>query len=233
VAKARAALARAQAKAAEAERKAAAKKGPGPVRNTTDVDSRLMPVRGGGFVQGYNAQAVRSSDGLCLGTSVTADTTDYASFEPMMRQAEAAAAVLRAHARGPLHRRRAKIGRMLGDAGYCSEHNLTLGGPDRLIATGTRRDLEKTARDGAGPAPPAQMTAAAAMAARLAAPHEITAYRRRGPIAEGLFGNIKHNLGFRRFSMRGLARANGEWAFQNTVTNLLKIHATCWQPAQT
>ena len=40
------------------------------------------------------------------------------------------------------------------------------------------------------------------------------------------------NLGFRRFSMRGLPRANGEWAFQNTVTNLLKIHATGWTPAR-
>jgi Transposase DDE domain len=70
------------------------------------------------------------------------------------------------------------------------------------------------------------------MAARLAAPQGITAYRHRGPIAEGPFGNIKHNQGFRRFSMRGLPRARGEWAFQNTVTNLLKIHATGWAPAQ-
>ena len=60
VAKARAALERAQARAAEAARRAAAKKGPGPVRNLTDVDSRLMPVRGGGFLQGYNPQNVVS-----------------------------------------------------------------------------------------------------------------------------------------------------------------------------
>ena len=31
--------------------------------------------------------------------------------------------------------------------------------------------------------------------------------------------------------MRGLARASGEWAFQNTVANLLKIHTTGWQPS--
>ena len=104
-----AALERAEAEAAEAGRKAAAKTGPGPVRNITDPDSRLMPVRGGGFIQGYNAQAVHSADGLCLGTMLTQDTTDYASFEPMMRHAQAARDLLRAHARGPLHRRRAKI----------------------------------------------------------------------------------------------------------------------------
>jgi transposase len=232
VAKARAALERAKAAAAGRERKAAAKKGPGPVRNITDVDSRLMPIRGGGFLQGYNAQAVRSADGLCLGTAVTQDTTDYASFEPMMHQAQAASSRLRACARGPLHRRRATIGTALADAGYCSQANLTMDGPDRLIATGKHRDLEKAAHGGNGPGPPAHTQATAAMAARLATPQGIAAYRRRGPLAEGPFGDIKHNRGFRRFSMRGLPRASGEWAFQNTVTNLLKIHATGWAPAQ-
>ena len=43
-------------------------------------------------------------------------------------------------------------GLFLADAGYCSEGNLTLPGPDRLIATGKHRDLEKRARAGGGPA---------------------------------------------------------------------------------
>jgi transposase len=230
VAKARAALQRAKAKAAHRDRAAAAGKGPGPVRNLTDLDSRLMPVRGGTFIQGYNAQAMHSGDGLCLATGLTQDTTDYASFEPMMRKAQAASGLLRARARGPLHRRRARIGTALADAGYCSEHNLTIEGPDRLIATGTRRHLEKAAHGSTGPGPPARGQATAAMAARLATPQGIAAYRRRGPIAEGPFGDIKHNRGFRRFSMRGLPRASGEWAFQNTVTNLLKIHAALTRP---
>jgi len=181
VAKARAALERALAKAAERERAAAAKKGPGPVRNTTDPDSRLMPVRGGGFLQGYNAQAMQSADGLCLGTGLTKDTTDYASFEPMLSKAQAAQDLLRAHARGPLHRLRAKIGTALADAGYCSEHNLTTGGPDRLIATGTRRGLERSARQARAGPPAHGGEAAAAMAARLATPQGIAAYRQRGP----------------------------------------------------
>jgi transposase len=203
---------------------------PGPVRNITDPASRLMPVRGGGFIQGYNAQAVHSADGLCLATTVTQDTTDYASFEPMMARAQAASGLLRARARGPLHRKRAKIGTMLADAGYLSGHNLTLPGPDRLIATGNRRDLEQAARQD-GQATPGPAGPAAAMARRLATPAGMAAYRRRGPIAEGPFGNTKHNQGFRRFSLRGLQRVTSEWAFQNAVTNLLKIHATGYSPA--
>jgi hypothetical protein len=217
-------LEQARQRAAEPEKKAG-QAGPVPVRNITDPHSRLMPVRGGGFIQGYNAQAVHSADGLCLATALTQDTTDYASFEPMMRQAQAAATLLRAHARGPLHRLRAKIGTALADAGYRSQANLTCPGPDRLIATGKRRDLESSARQPGTPLPPGDLAPAAAMAARLATPQGIATYRCRGPIAETPFGDIKHNRGFRRFSMRGLQRTTGEWAFQNTVTNILKIHA--------
>jgi transposase len=207
--------------------KAAAGQGAGQVRNLTDPDSRLMPVRGGGFAQAFNAQAQHSADGLCLAVLVTADTTDFAAFAPMMAKAQAASDLLRAHARGPLHRRRAAIGIQLADAGYCCEANLASPGPARLIATGKHRDLAKAAPPGNGHGG----GLAAAMAARLADPPGRAAYRQRSPIAEGPFGHLKHNLGFRRFSMRGLARANGEWAFANTVTNLLKIHATGWQPS--
>jgi transposase len=218
-------LERARARAAEAAAREDDRAGPGPARNITDPHSRLMPVRGGGFIQGYNAQAIHSADGLCLGTLVTQNTTDYASFEPMMAQAQAASGLLRAAARGPLHRKRATIGTVLADAGYLSEHNLTLPGPDRLIATGKRRDLARAS--GGHPATPAggrSGDATAAMAARLAAGPGRAAYRRRGPLAEGPFGDIKNNRGFRRFSLRGLQRVTSEWAFQNIAANLLKIY---------
>ena len=78
--------AKAQARAAGCGRtRPAPGKGPGPVRNITDPDSRLMPVRGGGFIQGYNAQNLASEDGLIIGTELTNDTTDTTWFEPMLR----------------------------------------------------------------------------------------------------------------------------------------------------
>jgi transposase len=232
-------LEKAKARAAEAERKRAAREqartGPGPVANITDPHSHLMPVRGGGFVQGYNAQAAHSADGLCLGGLVTAQTTDYACFGPLLEQIAAAQDILRAHARGPIRRLRARTGTVLADAGYCSEANLTCPGPDRLIATGTRRGQAAAAAGRTDPARRADGRAlggtAAAMAARLASHPGSIIYRQRGPIAETPFGNRKHNHGFRAFSMRGLARVSGEWTFQNTVENLLKIHAAGWQPA--
>ena len=82
---ARIALAKAEAAGRGAERKAAARKEPGPVRNITDPDSRLMPVRGGGFIQGYNAQNVTSEDGLIIATELTCATTDTGVVHPDAR----------------------------------------------------------------------------------------------------------------------------------------------------
>jgi transposase len=222
-------LEKAKARAAEAERKAAQKQqaGPGPVANITDPHSHLMPLRGGGFIQGYNAQAARSADGLILAGLITSQTTDYGCFSALLGQIAAASDLLRVHARGPLNRKKARTGIVLADAGYLSQANLTCPGPDRLIATGNRRGQADPGRASTR----ALGQAAAAMAARLASPPGPAFYRQRAPLIEGAFGHRKHNLGFRRFSMRGMARVQGEWTFCNTIENLMKIHATGWQPA--
>ena len=198
-----------------AGQQAARPEGQPPRRNVTDPGSRLMPVRGGGFIQGYNAQNLTTSDGLIIATRLVQDTTDVHWYQPMTSDAIAAAAAM-ATARGGGD---AEIGLVLADAGYLSRDNLACHGPDRLIATGRHRDLEEAARagrpqdDGEGPV--------AAMTARLATPAGITAYRQRGHIAETPHGNIKHNLRFRQLSMRGLRKASAEWQLACTVHNLL------------
>ena len=251
--KARAALEQARARAAEAGRKAAEKKrdsGPGPVRNITDPDARLMPVRGGGFIEGYNTQNVDSEDGLIIATELTADTTDTEWFQPMMRQAEDAAALITAHRAaaghpapgddtsqdggdaGPGYRPPPPDGQdaaqppwlirlFLADAGYCSEANINAPGPPRLIATGKLRDLGKAART-SDDAVPWASPALAAMAALLQTEGGIAAYRQRGHIAETPHGHIKHNMRFRQLSVRGKPKAAAEWTFAAAVHNLFK-----------
>ena len=152
-----------------------------------------MPVRGGGFLQGYNPQNVTSQDGLVIATRLTSTPGDVQWYEPMIAEAMEAAAMMAA-AGGP---GTGEIGLALADAGYLSEANLTCPGPDRLIATGKRRDLEKAAtrRSDAGKTPrkAADQPPAAAMAARLATEDGIAAYRRRGHIGETFHGDLKHN----------------------------------------
>ena len=220
-------------------RKAAARKGPGPVRDVTDIDSRLTPTRNG-FIQGYNAQNMTSEDRLIIATELTQDTGDTVWFEPMLAQAGDAAALITAHQPPPAGATPATqaspagqgsgIGQVLADAGYCSEHNLTIAGPDRLIATGEHRTLERTARQAAAGRGAAREEAAdgpvAAMAARLATPEGITAYRKRGHIAETPHGQIKHNMGIRQLAMRGKPKASAEWRFTCTVHNLFKAITT-------
>jgi transposase len=218
VARARAMLAKAQAAAAASARPP----GPGPVRNITDPHSRLMPVRGGGFIQGYNTQNLASSDGLIIATRLTADPADTAWFKPMLADGLAAADLITAArpARDQDEDTSAGIGLILADAGYLSEDNLLLKGPDRLIATGKRRDLEKRAAGQA--AARWHSPVITAMARRLATPAAISAYRQRGHIAETPHGNIKHNQGFRQFSVRGTPRVTAEWLLTCTVHNLFK-----------
>ena len=217
-------LARAVARAAareeekQAEDQVRGKKEPAPVRNVTDPASRLMPVRGGGFVQGYNPQNVSSEDGLVIATRLTSSPADTRFYEPLISQAQAAAAEMAA-AGGPGD---GTIGLSLADAGYLSVHNLTCPGPDRLIATGSRRGLEKKARQGGdGGQPDWKDPAITAMTARLATPDGIAAYRRRAHIGETFHGDLKHNQGIRRLSLRG-RKAEGEWIFATAVRNLRK-----------
>ena len=188
-------------------------------RNVTDPGSRLMPVRGGGFLQGYNPQNVTSEDDLVIATRLTNSPNDVLWYEPMIADAAAAAAMMAA-AGGPGDGR---IGLVLADAGYLSEANITCPGPDRLIATGKRRDLEKRARAaGEDPGGGGGSPRIAAMAARLAAEQGIAAYRRRAHIGETFHGDLKHNMGIRRLSVRGTRRASGEWTFAAAVRNLRK-----------
>jgi transposase len=216
-----------KARAAEIARAQAAAKTAGRIANITDPQSRMQPVRGGGWVQGYNCQAVTAADGLILTTGVGISPVDNQYYRDMIEKAVTAAELITRHR--PADRSELAtetIGIVLADAGYCTKENLTAPGPDRLIATGKARDLHVAASQN-----PAQGTAPddtdpiAAMNHRLRTPQGMATYAQRSHIAETPFGHAKHNLNFRQFTSRGLARACNEWAFHGLVHNIDKIIA--------
>ena len=200
-------------------RRAARQPDRAPVANITDPESGLQPLAGGGWLQGYNAQAVTTDDGLIWATEVSRNPADQITFLPMMQAATDTAERVGA---GP-------IGLVLADAGYLSVDNLTGPGSDRLIAVGTRRNVEAAAHSTAEASDQTNTgregsdVAIKAMRDRLATPAGIAAYRQRGRIAETTFGHAKHNLSFRRFTGIGLDRARAEWRFHGAVHNLAKI----------
>jgi transposase len=65
--------------------------------------------------------------------------------------------------------------------------------------------------------------ARATMDAKLADPDNAAIYRQRGQIIEPVFGNIKANLGYRRFNLRSFQAVNSEWRLICAAHNLLKI----------
>nr|WP_207949664.1 transposase [Mycobacterium eburneum] len=223
-AKAELAAQQAAAQARQAAQTTAAAPKSCPKRNITDPSSRMMPLRGGGWVQGYNCQAATSSDGLILATLVGNNPVDAPAFCTIMDKTVAAAELLDAHRpTTATSETGAGIGVLLADAGYLSIDNLTAPGPDRLIAVGKSRDLAAAAKnEPATGAPPPDATPIEAMTHRLRTPEGHDLYKQRSHIAETPFAHAKHNLGFRRFTSRGLDRAAAEFNFHALVHNLFK-----------
>jgi transposase len=61
------------------------------------------------------------------------------------------------------------------------------------------------------------------MDTRLAESDNAAAYKKRQHTIEPVFGNIKANLGYRRFARRGLPAVNSEWRLICSAHNLLKL----------
>ena len=108
---------------------------------------------------------------------------------------------------------------MLADAGYCNEADLkTLEdrGVDGHVALGRegRRDVA---------ADPEKHPAKARMAEKLATAAGRARYAQRKWLSEAPNGWIKEALGFRRFSLRGLDKARGEWDLVCLALNIRRL----------
>ncbi len=118
----------------------------------TDPQSQIM-TSPKGWVQGYNAHLAVSDDQIVIAVNVVNDRVDVHQFEPMMRSSQSVAHELEAYRPEGVD---GQIGVVLADAGYASKSNLTITGPDRLIATGRLHKLPKgeptdSPSPGAGP----------------------------------------------------------------------------------
>jgi len=183
--------------------------------NLTDEDSRIMPVAGGGFEQAYNAQiAVDAVTMLVLGTGVTQAPNDKEQITPMLGTLAAQAPTL-------------GVEQLIADAGFYSEANIqacTAAGMEPLIAVARDEHHPDWRERHSEPAAlPADATVAQTMAHRLKTKTGRARYALRKQTVEPVFGIIKSVLGFRQFSLRGLAQVQGEWSLVCLAWNLKRM----------
>jgi transposase len=184
--------------------------------NFTDPDSRIMKnSTNDGFDQHYNAQAaVDPINMLIVATSLSNHPNDKQealptldAIAPKVGKPEAAAL----------------------DNGFYSEANITgmeQRGVEPYIATG--RELHYKSVDSLletlPEPPPATASPKEKMAYKLRTEIGHAIYRLRKCTVEPVIGIIKEILGFRQFSLRGLAAAAGEWSLVCLAFNIKRMH---------
>ena len=189
--------------------------------NFTDPESRIMKSNEG-FVQAYNGQiAVEPEFQLIVGQLVTQAGNDKEQVRPMVQAVEEQSGQLPAE--------------LLADAGYCSDSNLEYLESeaeaekqiDAYVATGRQKHSETPADGPRGPLPKGA-TRTDRMRKKLQTKAGAAVYARRKAIVEPVFGQIKQARGFRRFSLRGLIKVQGEWALVCLTHNILKMYRMCY-----
>jgi transposase len=177
--------------------------------NLSDPDSKV--VKGlRGWIQGYNAQAVTNEHQVILAAEIDNVGADFGHLEPMLdaAQAELAAAGVDD-----------TPGVLLADAGYWHSEQMdnivnrgiqVLIPPDTTRKRPTRRNWDGGHYD--------------FMRRVLATEHGGALYRRRQPMIEPVFAQVKFNRGLNRFRRRGRGAVRTEWRLITATHNLLKLH---------
>ena len=184
--------------------------------NLTDADSRIMPAKGKGFEQSYNAQAAVDTESmLVIATDMAQVATDKQQVEPMLKVIAA------------LPENVGSVEHLLADNGYFSAAN---------VAHCVKAKIEPmlaAGRDGHHPhwedrftEPPALGESASAvdrMKYRLKTIQGRKLYGLRKQTVEPVFGIIKSVMGFCQFLLRGLGPVRGEWNLVAMAWNIKRM----------
>lgn len=186
--------------------------------NFTDKDSRIMPTSGGGFVQGYNAQATVDMDTmLIVGRHITQNANDKQEVEPALAELD------------KLPEELGKVERAAFDNGYLSASNVEMlikKGIEPFIASG-RHPHNQTIEErfAEPPETPKGADCVTAMQNSMKTEEGKKFYAKRKSTVEPVFGIIKEVMGFRRFMLRGVEAVKGEWTLVCIAFNLKRLCA--------
>ena len=177
--------------------------------NLSDPDSKV--VKGlRGWIQGYNAQAVTNEHQVVLAAEIDNVGADFGHLEPMLDAAQRELA----HAGVD-----ETPGVLLADAGYWHSEQMAnvvnrgiqvLIPPDTTRRRATRRNWDGGHYD--------------FMRRVLESERGGELYRKRQPMIEPVFAQMKFNRGLDRFRRRGRGAVRTEWRLITATHNLLKLH---------
>jgi len=179
---------------------------PNAQENFTDPESRVMKHAGGGFEYSYNAQtAVDAAAHIIVAAELGNCAADSGQLSTIL------SAVKRDAGADPKQ--------VLADAGYRSEDMFEQlkNHPAELIVALGREGRKDVAIDAT------KRPLCAAMAEKFKSAATQAAYRKRKWLSEPPNGWIKNVLGFRQFSMRGLAKVEAEWKLVCAALNLRRM----------
>jgi transposase len=173
--------------------------------NFTDPQSCIMPTSHG-WQQCYNGQlAVDEDFQIIVANRLTANPSDKGELVRVLDEVQAT------------------LGRfpkeVLADAGYRKEADfatLETRQIDGYVALGKEGKSDQIHDPDNNPA-------TVRMAEKLQAPYGKERYRDRKYLVEAPNGWIKHVIGFRQFSVRGLEAVKGEWNLITMATNLRRM----------
>jgi len=182
--------------------------------NPTDPDSHSMPVRKGGYIQGYNAQASVDAQGanLILSAHVTNVPNDRQQLEENLNRI----------APDQLQ----KTGHVCADKGYYKRSSLMELERIynvRMIVPPTHQDSKEKARYAKDHPRELEKHYKEKLIRRLKTKQGKALYQKRNTVSEGTFATIKNALGFQRFLLRGLHGVQTEWMLACLAHNCRKM----------
>src|SRR3989449_3785663 len=177
--------------------------------NTTDPDSRNLKTTRG-FIQGYNAQAVVTSDQVVIAADISTESLDTANLEPMV--ADACAALEAAGVNE-------KPGVALAVAGYLQNDAI-----EAIVNRGIQTLIAPDADSRKEPRPGRRGGLYDLVRRILQTDWGKELYLRRQGSVESVFGQIKANRGVRRFQRRGRLAVLAEWRVLTAPPKTHKPH---------
>ena len=173
--------------------------------NVTDPDSRLVKAMRG-WIQGYNAQAAVNEQQIVLAAEITIDSPDFGHLEPMVEATESELDKAGVSDKPEV---------ALADAGYWHQKQM-----ESVVSRGIQVLIPPDSKKREGARPGWDGGYYAFMRRVLATEHGGALYRKRQPMIEPVFAQVKFNRGLGRFRRRGRGAVRTEWRLITATHNL-------------